>query len=269
MSGGMKRALLTLAACFLGLASPLFAQTEVARAELLPGWRQADGSHVAGLLIDLKPGWKTYWRAPGEAGIPPRFDWSGSRNIQALQPVWPTPEVMDQNGMTSIGYPGDVVIPLRVNPANRSGDLRLSAQMELGVCKDICVPASIRFSGTLPERGARDPRLVAALVDQPLAAAQAGVDRVTCKVQPMQGGLHLEARITMPPAGGREFVVVESANPGLWVAEAQTRRQGGILTAETDLVHVNGTGFALDRSGLRFTVLGRNHAVDIRGCSAG
>ncbi|TNF20991.1 MAG: hypothetical protein EP318_08955 [Rhodobacteraceae bacterium] len=264
----MTRLLLTLAACLFGLAAPLSAQGEIARAEFLPGWRQADGSHVAGLLITLQPGWKTYWRAPGEAGIPPRFDWAGSRNVRALRPVWPTPQVMDQNGMTSIGYPGDVVIPFEIRPENTSGDVRLEARMELGVCKDICVPASLSFAGTLGRGGERDPRIVAALVDQPLQASEARVGKVTCDVRPVKGGIRLEARIAMPPAGGREFVVVESANPSLWVAEARSTRRGGDLTATTELAHVTGAPFALDRSGLRFTVLGSSHAVDIRGCAA-
>lgn len=263
----MTRLLMTLAACLFGLASPALAQGEIARAEFLPGWRQADGSHMAGLLIDLKPGWKTYWRAPGEAGIPPRFDWAGSRNVRSLRTVWPTPHVMDQNGMTSIGYPGDVVIPLEIRPENTTGDVLLQARMELGICKDICVPATLSFAGTLPRKGQRDSRIVAALVDQPLQAAEARVGRVTCDVRPVKGGIRLEARIAMPSAGGQEFVVIEAANPALWVAEASTSRQGGQLTASTELAHATGAPFALDRSRLRFTVLGSKHAVDIRGCT--
>lgn len=263
----MTRRLLTLAACLLGLASPAAAQNDVARAEFIPGWRQADGSHVAGVLIDLQPGWKTYWRAPGEAGIPPRFDWAGSRNIGALRPVWPTPSVMDQNGMTSVGYPGDVVIPFVIRPDRPSGDIEVQARMELGVCKDICIPAALGFAGTLPARGTRDPRLVAALVDRPLAASEARVGKVTCQISPAKGGLQLQAEIAMPSAGGREFVVVEAANPSVWVAEARTTRTGNTLRATTEMAHVSGKPFALDRSGLRFTVLGSNYAVDIKGCT--
>lgn len=262
-------ALTLLLALLPGLAAPAAAQTDLARAALIPGWRQADGSHVAGLLLDLAPGWKTYWRAPGDAGIPPRFDWARTRNVAGLQPLWPTPKAMDQNGMTSIGYPGDVVIPLLIRPETAGRPITLSGRMELGVCKDVCVPAEVRFSATLPAEGSRDPRLVAALVDRPLTEREARVGRVTCRIAPVKGGVALTASIAMPSAGGPEVVVVETANPAIWVAEAEARRDGPVLTARTEMQHVTGAPFALDRSGLRFTVLGRNHAVDIRGCTAG
>lgn len=270
----MMRNLMKIVVCALGLsgATAAVAQQspgqEIARAEFLPGWRQADGSHVAGLLIDLKPGWKTYWRSPGDAGIPPRFNWSGSRNIGDLRPVWPTPRVMDQNGMTSIGYPGDVVIPFVIRPDAAGREVQLRAQMELGVCKDICVPATLTFSGVLPRSGTRDPRLVAAMVDQPLSAAEAKVGKVTCRISPQAGGMTVTASIPMASAGGPEFVVIETANPAIWVSEAVTRREGRDLIAVTEMSHVNGTAFAVDRSRLRFTVLGHNHAVDIQGCAA-
>ena len=112
-------------------------------------------------------------------------------------------------------------------------------------------------------------RLVAALVDRPLTAREAQVGQVSCRISPVEGGVALTARIAMPSAGGQEFVVVETANPSIWVAEAETRRAGNILTASTEMQHVEGAPFALDRSGLRFTVLGKRHAVDIRGCASG
>ncbi len=261
---------LTLALSLIApaLIAPGMAQAgDMVRAALIPGWRQADGSHVTGLLIDLAPGWKTYWRSPGDAGIPPRFDWAGSRNLAALRPLWPTPEVMDQNGMTSIGYPGDVVIPLVLRPETAGAPIQLSGRMELGVCKEVCVPAELRFAATLAAGEARDPRLVAALVDRPLTEAEARVGPVRCRIAPIDGGLALTAEITLPSAGGTEFVAIEAANPAIWVAEPRARRDGAVLTASTELLHVEGAAFALDRSGLRFTVLGARHAVDIRGCS--
>ena len=266
---GMKRTLLTLCAALFS-ASAAFAQSnsDMIRGTLLPGWQQSDGSHVAGLALDLAPGWKTYWRAPGDAGIPPRFDWRGSRNLAAVSIQWPTPEVMDQNGMVSIGYPHDVVLPVVIRPKS-AGDIRVKARVELGVCRDICIPAEITVTGTLPSGpGKRDPRIVAALVDQPLSADEAGVGHVTCSVRPSQGGVGLRAEIAMPSAGGREFTIVETNNPQLWVAEARTMRKGRKVIAETVVSHVDGRPFALDRSGLRITVLGRDHAVDIRGCSS-
>ncbi|MEJ6478965.1 MAG: protein-disulfide reductase DsbD family protein, partial [Octadecabacter sp.] len=104
----MKRIALTLAA-LVALSVPAAADPMdgVAAFDILPGWRTDRGTHMVAVRISLAPGWKTYWRAPGDAGIPPQFQWDGSQNINAAQFHWPIPEVMNQNGMRSIGYHGD------------------------------------------------------------------------------------------------------------------------------------------------------------------
>ena len=65
----------------------------------LDGWRQPDGSRLAAVEIRLAPGWHTYWRVPGDAGIPPSFDWSGSSNLASVAYEWPRPEIFDSFGM--------------------------------------------------------------------------------------------------------------------------------------------------------------------------
>ena len=85
-----------VALCCL-FAGPALSQMpdNLARAEISPGWREGY-SHVAGLTIRLAPGWKTYWRAPGDAGIPPSFNWSGSKNVADVRVQFPVPEVFSQ-----------------------------------------------------------------------------------------------------------------------------------------------------------------------------
>lgn len=256
----------------LGPPTPGYAQSpgQVISVRVLPGWQQRDGSFVVGLAMDLAPGWKTYWRAPGDAGIPPRVDWAGSRNIGALQMMWPTPHVMDQNGMTSIGYHTDLVVPVVLRARSEGSAMTIRGTMHLGVCREICVPAKVKFEAVLPAgKGQRDAAIVAALVDQPLSAKDAGLRKLRCRVAPTADGLRLRAEITMPSAGGTEHAVVETDNPSIWVAEARSHRKGKTLVAETEMVHVDGKPFALNRAGVRITVLGRDHAVDIRGCPAG
>ena len=62
------------------------------RARLLSGDRKG-GEWLAGIEIALDPGFKTYWRNPGESGLPPRFDWSGSENVKSVDIRWPAPRV--------------------------------------------------------------------------------------------------------------------------------------------------------------------------------
>ena len=238
-------------------------------AEVLAGWRRSDGTHIAAVRLDLDDGWKTYWRAPGDAGIPPSFTWSGSRNVQTLEIDWPTPVVFSQNGMTSVGYKSEVVLPIIVTPKNAGRDVALNGRLDIGVCKDICVPETLRIKGRLSGTAtAIDPEIAAALAERPFSAEEAGVKSVACKVSPTDDGMHVSARIQMPRTGGREFAVIETDNPLLWVAEAKTSRDGSVLTVSSDIMHVESAPFLVNRSGVRITVFGRKYAVDISGCPA-
>ena len=108
--------------------------TGLSKVELRPGWRMADGTHMAALHIVLEPGWKTYWRAPGDFGIPPQFDWAGSHNIDAVSPKWPTPDVFFEQGMRSVGYRREVVIPLHLVAKEISADIEVSGEVHIGIC---------------------------------------------------------------------------------------------------------------------------------------
>lgn len=261
--------LIALALCLVLHALPLRAESldSIVSAELRPGWRLPDGSHMAALHLRLAPGWKTYWRSPGEAGVPPQFAWTGSRNLAGVRVVWPRPEVFELNGLRSIGYSDRVVLPLIVRPGAPGQPVALNATVQLGICEDVCVPMEVNIAATLPPQGGRrDPAIAAAMAARPYSASEARVSDVACDIAPGRNGLNLSVSVTMPPAGGKEVIVVESADPSVWASDAATARQGGRVTGMTELMHASGGAFALDRSTLRITVLGRDHAVEIEGC---
>jgi DsbC/DsbD-like thiol-disulfide interchange protein len=249
----------------LCLASPALAQDQddLVQAGFLSGWRLPDGHYMAALDLQLAPKWKTYWRAPGEAGIPPAFDWAGSTNLKSVQFHWPKPQVIALNGMKSIGYLNELVLPVEVVAQDPTQTVTLALKMDLGICHDICMPANLTFAATLQGAGAKDARIEGALADMPQQAAGA-----TCSIAPIADGLRVQAQLTMPPLGPEETVVFETNDPQVWVAEAQTARQGGILSSTTDLVPPSGAPFTLDRSAVIVTVLAQGQAVEYRGCAA-
>ena len=245
------------------------AQTaELVQVEVLEGGMTARGTYLAALSFTLADGWKTYWRAPGDAGIPPEFTWRGSRNVAATNLTWPTPIVFDQGGLRSIGYKHSLVLPIEITPRDKGDRIRLKGEVELGVCSDICVPATLRFDRDLDTGAGHNPLIAAALAERPLSAKEAGLRSASCALRPGNGGLRLTVTFALPPTGGTELVVVEPGVPEVWASEAESHRQGDVLTASADLTSVDGSPIGLDRSAIRFTVLGTKHAVDIRGCTA-
>ncbi len=104
-------------------------------------WRNRKNVLMAGIHIKMDPGWKTYWRYPGDAGLPPRFDWSGSANLKNSRVLWPAPTRYKDSAGNSIGYKTEVVFPVLIEPKDPSKPIDLVLKMEFAVCADICIPA--------------------------------------------------------------------------------------------------------------------------------
>jgi len=253
------------------IASPVVANPAdgVVELEILSGWRTDQGTHMAALQISLAPGWKTYWRVPGDGGIPPRFAWDGSVNLEGVSFHWPVPEVSHISDMRSIGYQDVVVIPVEFDLSDTSAPARVAGQVQIGVCQDICVPMTLPFEAVLPTDGRRDPNIIASLIDRPRTPAEANVGDVTCAISPIDGGLRVIAEIPMPAMDQTEHVVIESGDQRIWVSEPHTWRDGSSLFASSDMIHIEQDGFTVNRSDMRITVIAGGQSVDIQGCAAG
>jgi DsbC/DsbD-like thiol-disulfide interchange protein len=134
----------------------------------------------AGVEVRLKPGWHTYWRYPGDAGVPPRFDFAGSQNVKSVDVLYPAPRPIPEQGLIAIGYAGDVIWPLAVVPVDRAKPVTLRLKLDYAVCEKLCVPAqgkaeltlaggSSSRAGALAEAEARVPKKLALGEGSPLA----------------------------------------------------------------------------------------------------
>lgn len=262
----MKQALFTALLVSLCSAAHADATDPQATLTVLTGHQTKSGSVMAGLRIDMADGWKTYWRAPGDAGIPPQVMWTGSQNVGGIAFHWPTPEVFDQSGMRSIGYHNTVTIPIEVFP-NGTGEIRLKGELDIGICEEICIPATFSFDTVIPPDSPRNAAITASLLNQPLTAQEAGVGAVTCTLTPIDGGMQITTVAALTSSPDAESIIIETADPFVWVSEPKVTRTPTQITATSDLIHANGDAFAVDRSGIRMTVLSRGRAVDIQGCS--
>jgi DsbC/DsbD-like thiol-disulfide interchange protein len=265
----MRLALLVLCLAAAPAAAQTRARDAVTGVALLDGWQRPDGSRLAAIEIRLAPGWHTYWRVPGESGIPPRFDWSASRNLAAVAYEWPRPQIFDSFGVRTIGYDRELVLPVLLTPADPRRPMELALDLSFGVCADICVPAEAQVTTRLvPDAPpAARPRIEAALAHRPQSAAEAGVAAVTCRVAPAAEGFDLTAEVTFNSAPGPDQVaVLEPGQPDLWIGVPESRTEDRTVIARAPVAATAGGGPVLARRDLRVTVLDDHRAVDIRGC---
>jgi DsbC/DsbD-like thiol-disulfide interchange protein len=172
----------------LGLAAAIVASSLAieARAEDASPWQRDGHSAVrllagsrsgavllGGIAVQLQPGWKTYWRTPGDSGVPPRFDFSKSENIEAVTVLWPAPAKFDDGaGGHSMGYHDQVVLPLRIVAKNADKPVTLRAGINYAVCEKICIPVEANAElGFTSVASTEDSALFAALDTVPKPAS--------------------------------------------------------------------------------------------------
>jgi DsbC/DsbD-like thiol-disulfide interchange protein len=100
---------------------------------------------LGGIAIQLQAGWHTYWRTPGDSGVPPRFDFSKSDNVEAVMVLFPVPHKFDDGaGGISLGYTQQVVLPLRIVAKDANKPVTLRADINYAVCEKICIPVEAK-----------------------------------------------------------------------------------------------------------------------------
>ena len=97
-----------------------------------------------GVEIRIAQGWKMYWRYPGDAGVPPRFDFAGSQNVKAITVLWPAPQRFSEDGVNLIVYKGDVILPLRIVPQDEGKAVVVRLRLDYGICEKLCILADAK-----------------------------------------------------------------------------------------------------------------------------
>jgi DsbC/DsbD-like thiol-disulfide interchange protein len=169
---------------------------------------------LGGIGFQLQQGWKTYWRTPGDSGVPPRFDFSKSENIEAITVLWPAPTKFDDGaGGHSLGYHNQIVLPLRIVAKNTDKPVTLRAEINYAVCEKLCIPveASAELSFT-SVASTEDSALFAALDTVPKPASVGDPNPMTIRDVKRDGKSSVVVDVVSPD--GREVsLFVEGPTP--------------------------------------------------------
>jgi DsbC/DsbD-like thiol-disulfide interchange protein len=233
----------TIRECALfGLAAAIFASSlpATSRAEDASPWQSEGHSAVrllagsrsgavllGGIAFQLQPGWKTYWRTPGDSGVPPRFDFSKSDNVEAVTVLWPAPLMFDDGaGGHAMGYHDKIVLPLRIVVKNADKPVTLRAEINYAVCNKICIP--VEANSELPftsVASTEDNALFAALDTVPKPATVGAPNPLTVRDVKREGPTDVVVDVVAPDS--REVnLFVEGPTPD-WALPIPTLREHG------------------------------------------
>ena len=265
------RAALGVATLFVGAyALPVRAEDsspwqhdEHSAVRLIAGSRSG-GVLLGGIAFQLQPGWKTYWRTPGDSGVPPRFDFSKSDNVEAVTVLWPAPMKFDDGaGGQSLGYKKQVVLPLRIVAKAADKPVTLRAAINYAVCDKLCVPveasSELSFASVA---STEDGNLSAALDAVPKPANIGDPNPLTIRDVKRDGKANVLVDVAAPE-GKDVSLFVEGPTPdwALPIPKLVQHSPPGIKRFEFELDGLP-PGAKPDGAALKFTLVGGDKAYE-------
>jgi DsbC/DsbD-like thiol-disulfide interchange protein len=236
-----------------------------------------DGVVRAGVEIRLGAGWKTYWRYPGDSGVPPIFDFSKSENAKSVTILWPAPHRFEyEGGGASIGYKGDVMFPVHVVAENSKRPVTLRLAIDYAVCEKLCIPARGKAVLELASASsANGPASGPSLNDSRLAAAEANAPKparvgeatplgiAAVRREPGQPHPRIVVEVTAP-AGAALDLFAEGPTPE-WALPVPEPISGAPAGRRWFAFDLDGAPPGVDPTGaaLHFTLVSGDNAVEV------
>lgn len=219
---------------------------------------------LGGVAFQLQPGWKTYWRTPGDSGVPPRFDFSKSENVEAVTVMWPAPSKFDDGaGGHSIGYHDQIVLPLRIVAKAPDKPVMLRAEINYAVCEKLCIPVDAKVElGFNNVASTEDANLRAALDTVPKPAAIGDPNPLTIRDVKRDGTKNVVVDVVAPD-GRNVDLYVEGPTPdwALPIPEPVKQSPPGIRRFSFELDGLP-PGAKPDGAALKFTLIGADKAYE-------
>ena len=218
-------------------ASSNWAETDQTKVRMIAGTQGVGDSREfrLGLHFQMQPGWKVYWRSPGDAGSPPNVNWDGSQNLSNADIQWPVPLRFSVLGLETLGYKNEVVFPVTASAITTSQAVDVKARIHYLTCNDICIPYEANLSLNLPT-GDAGPSEHAHLINR---------FRATVPDGGTAHGLKIEALHSVKDDKGMRLQLVASAQTAFTQPDAFFEGARGLAYGKPNVTMINGRSQAL------------------------
>jgi len=220
----------------------------------------------AGVEIRLADGWKTYWRYPGDAGIPPRFDFSRSTNVKSVNVRWPAPHRFTDDSGTSIGYKHGVIFPLEVVPEDATKPVGLALNIDYAVCEKLCVPADGKAELKLyGKSGEQNERIKASEATVPLPAKLGADDALSVRAARRKPGDKPRVVVDVAVPQGRTVELFAEGPAADWALPVPMPIEGAPPGQQRFIFEIDGVppGSSADGATLTLTATAGGQAIEV------
>lgn len=207
-----------------------WASGEGGRMRLVALPADATGNIRAALQIEPKPGWVTYWREPGNSGIPPQVTLAPESNVRLERIDYPVPKILSDGKVEDIGYDAPVTLPITFIAVEPGKPAKIEATAFIGICKDICIPFQAEFSLTLAPASQSLPEEESILQSATALPEAPSSDFAVRGHQLSSDGKQLSLQLTVPESGsGLPQVIVTGPSGHAFFKQENGRRDGKLF----------------------------------------
>lgn len=203
-------------------AMSAWASSEGGRMRLVAVSQPRDGAILALLQIEPKPGWKTYWRNPGDAGLPPELDFGASTNLALRSISLPVPEIGTDEGGRFIGYHRPVSLVIAFDKPLRDAPSTIKLNALVGICETVCLPFMTSFSLPLTPGAPEAEEFMALQLAEAELPEKVSADFAIRNLKLSDDGKEIEAEVSLPGAGAPEVAIAASSGLKLGKIEIET-----------------------------------------------
>ena len=229
-----------------------------------------DSTYQYSLFIELKKNWKTYWKYPGNSGFTPKFELISSKNLKDFSVSWPAPGVFYEGETKIYGFQEKLHLPITVYPKHPGNDIHFVLRLEIGFCKDICIPETVYLKSVnaRPASEVQNEELLSYIRRVPIELENSE-NYVSCKVEKDKGKLDLIAKFNANFFKGKKHIkdaIFNYRGEEIWFSNKNQKSEKGIQIFSMTLNHIAEKSILLNKSKIEVTILTQDNGFILDGC---